>query len=185
MNKMKLRVCLPIFLAAVLLWPSIGVFCECLNGDCLNGKGSMSYPESQRFKKYTGQFKNGKRDGQGTMTGRIGDSYAGQWRAGKPHGHGTFIFPPGRPFKQYVGEFKNGTKSGPGTMTFSDGRIFTGEWKIETELKEGPAPEKFGASANAKYLWYKRYAVGTMAYPDGRKKTGTLMDNGEFIKEKK
>jgi len=182
---MKLRIWLPVFLAAVLFWPSTGVYCKCLNGDCLNGKGSMSYPESKTFKEYTGEFKNGKRDGQGTITGKSGDSYSGQWRADRPHGQGTLIYPSGRAFKQYVGEFKNGAKSGPGTMTLSDGRIFTGEWKIDTEEKKGPAPEKFGTSAKAKYLWYKRYAVGTMASPDGRIEKGTLMNDGEFIKTEK
>jgi hypothetical protein len=70
-------------------------------------------------------------------------------------------------------------------MPLTDDRIFTGEWNTDTVEKKGPAPEKFGTSAKAKYLWYKRYAVGTTTSPEGRIEKGTLMNDGEFIKADK
>jgi len=40
--------------------------------------------------KYTGQFKNGLQNGQGTHTYVNGGRYVGQWKDGKYHGHGVF-----------------------------------------------------------------------------------------------
>ena len=55
--------------------------------------------------KYVGEFKDGKPNGQGTLTTPDGRKYVGEWKNGKEHGHGTFIFPDGT---KYVGEWKNG-----------------------------------------------------------------------------
>lgn len=173
-----------LFLVAVLIWYPGNALCECIKGDCLNGQGTMTYPESKNFKQYTGQFRSGKRDGQGTMIGSIGDVYAGYWKNDRPDGKGVLTYPDGQQFKQYDGEFKNGSRDGQGTLTFSDGRKFTGQWKTEITLKKGPAPKKFGETATADYRWHKRFAVGTMLFPDGRKEKGTLMENGNFIKDK-
>lgn len=177
------RVYLFAFLVAALIWCPEGALCECIKGDCLNGQGTMTYPESKNFKQYTGQFKSGKREGEGTMIGLSGDTYVGKWHNDRPDGHGILTYPDSQQFKKYNGEFKNGTKDGQGVLTFSDGRKFMGQWKTETTVKKGPAPKKFGEAATAKYLWYKRYAVGTMLFPDGKKEEGTLMENGDFIKD--
>ncbi len=38
---------------------------ECLSGDCINGQGIAQYSDGS---KYDGQFKDGKKHGQGTWT---------------------------------------------------------------------------------------------------------------------
>jgi hypothetical protein len=61
--------------------------------------------------KYVGQFKNGKRDGKGTMMFPDPKTSVGQ--------------------KQYEGQWKEDQPNGKGTLTFYDGRKFVGEWKFE------------------------------------------------------
>lgn len=146
---------------------------ECVEGDCQNGKGTMIYYSTQ---KYVGEFKNGKRHGQGTMylplrrelsgiwvndaiiegtaTLSNGTRYIGGWQFGYRHGQGKLIYSDGR---VYVGEFHAGQKHGQGTMKYPDGRIYVGDYR------EG-----------------KRTGVGTMTYPIGQKVTGQFLD-GEYI----
>lgn len=73
---------------------------KCIEGDCLNGKGTYIY--------------------------RAGKEYIGEWKDGKRHGQGTYTYPDG---SKYVGEFKFGKANGQGTLTYHTGRQFTGEWK--------------------------------------------------------
>ena len=98
---------------------------------------------------YVGEWKDGKRTGQGTYTLSSGDQYLGEnkdkethdqgtitWsdgtkyvgelKDGNPNGLGTYTLSSG---SKYVGEHKDGKKNGQGTMTFSDGRMFVGEYK--------------------------------------------------------
>ena len=53
--------------------------------------------------KYVGEFRDGKRTGQGTMTYSDGGKYEGKWNDGKQHGQGTFSFTDGR---KWAGEFR-------------------------------------------------------------------------------
>jgi len=146
---------------------------KCVDGNCENGKGTMIYYSSQ---KYVGEFKNGKRNGQGTLylplgtvmkgtwrnneivkgTARFSDGtrYTGTWQFGYRQGKGELIYPDGR---KYIGEFHSGIKDGQGKMIYPDGRVYSGEFE---------AGERTG--------------YGTMVYPDGSKKTGRFSD-GEYV----
>jgi len=42
--------------------------------------------------KYVGEFKDGKRHGQGTMIFPSGAKYVGQWKDNSFHGQGTFTY---------------------------------------------------------------------------------------------
>ena len=44
---------------------------------------------------YVGEYKDGKRDGQGTCTFANGDKYDGEWKSGQLHGQGTYTFASG------------------------------------------------------------------------------------------
>ena len=54
--------------------------------------------------KYEGQIKNGKPNGQGSLTFLNGTKYEGQYKDGTWNGQGIFYFPGG---DKWVGEFKN------------------------------------------------------------------------------
>jgi hypothetical protein len=88
---------------------------ECVKGNCTNGKGI----EKNASGKYIGEFKDGKRHGQGTyveaiVTGTIfprqsykGGKYTGEWKDGYRHGQGTYESIDGI---KYTGEFKEGKR---------------------------------------------------------------------------
>ena len=87
-----------------------------------NCEGSFDYPD----KKYSGEWKDGKRHGQGTLTSPDGAKYVGEWKDGKFHGQGTATYASG---SKYVGEFKDGKRHGQGTYTFVDGTVDKGIWE--------------------------------------------------------
>jgi len=146
---------------------------ECLDGNCVNGIGTMLFYSTQ---KYIGEFKDGKRHGQGTLTlplGRVlkgkwrddeivegtttysdGTRYTGTWEFGYRHGQGELIYPDGR---KYIGEFHAGNRHGQGTMKYPDGRVYNGA-----------------------FINGKRTGTGTMTYPDGRNISGLFLD-GNYV----
>ena len=64
----------------------------------------------------------------------------GEWRSGRRTGQGTYTWSDGR---KYVGEWKNNINHGRATFTSVDGRKFVGEfkenkfWNIEQINKNG------------------------------------------------
>ena len=119
----------------------------------------MTWPEGH---KYVGQWKDGKRHGQGTYTWPSGQKYVGQYKDGKYHGQGTMTWPEGQ---KYVGQWKDDVRAGEGTMAYADGHKYVGQWKD-----------------------YKRNGKGTMTYPDGRKYVGQWKDGArdrDFAKEER
>jgi len=77
-------------------------------------------------KKYVGQWKDDRINGQGILLYINGLKYIGERYDGKRHGQGTMIYADGR---KYVGEWKDDKKQGSGTMIYADGRKYVGEWK--------------------------------------------------------
>ncbi len=61
----------------------------------------------------------------GSATPPDGSKYVGEWKDGKKHGQGTFSWPGGA---KYVGEFKDDKQHGQGTLTFDDGKVLKCTW---------------------------------------------------------
>lgn len=59
----------------------------CIEGDCVNGRGSWQAANGDRF---VGDWKDGKRHGRGVIYTAAGDLYAGQWFLGRQLGMGTW-----------------------------------------------------------------------------------------------
>ena len=62
----------------------------------------------------------------GTTTFASGDKYVGEFKDGKKHGQGAYTFANGN---KYVGEYKDDKRNGQGTDTFADGAKYVGEKK--------------------------------------------------------
>ena len=92
-----------------------------------HGQGTFTYGKGKwEGDKYEGEFKVGYRNGQGTYTWSDGDKYVGEFKDDKPNGEGTYTWPDGR---KHEGEFKEGIKHGQGTFTLSNGSRYVGEWR--------------------------------------------------------
>lgn len=126
--------------------PDFNLSAQCISGNCQNGAGTYRYAANS---KYTGQFVNGLREGngkitfangnaydgqfsrnrmqgEGTMVYSNGDKYIGSWYNDEPHGRGKYYF---KTKERYEGDFKNGEFDGQGTMYYPDGAYYSGSWK--------------------------------------------------------
>ena len=74
---------------------------------------------------YQGEWRYGARNGNGKLTGRLGETYDGSWKDDQRHGFGKQVYPNGR---FYTGEWKNDEPNGLGKLTNPSGEILDGEW---------------------------------------------------------
>jgi len=134
-------------LTVFLLFLTAETKAQCISGNCQTGTGTYRYSATS---KYTGQFQNGQRHGNGKMTyadGNVyegsffmgkkqgaegsmyfaasGDRYIGPWKNDQPNGQGVYYF---ASKERYEGSFMNGVFEGEGTMYYPDGAYYAGEW---------------------------------------------------------
>ena len=81
------------------------------------------YPDGKR-KMYHGESKDGKPNGQGTMTFKNGNVYEGAWEDGKRHGQGKYTYVYGG---VYEGAWEYGERHGEGKATFENGVLYEGQ----------------------------------------------------------
>ena len=74
---------------------------------------------------YDGEWQAGKKHGQGTYTWANGERYEGEWNNGTKSGLGAYFWTNG---DRYEGQFVDGIYHGEGTFTYASGRTVTGEW---------------------------------------------------------
>ena len=87
---------------------------------------------------YKGEFKKGKRDGDGTLVVLnkrfYGDTYTGSFKTNLMHGYGTYKFRNG---DVYIGLFNNGKRSGLGTLIYKNGDKYDGEFDNDKRHGKG------------------------------------------------
>lgn len=169
---------LQLFVAIFLLLPQ-GAAALCVQGDCLNGQGTVVLPDGRR---YVGEFANGIRTGRGLMTFPDGTKYLGDWHNDKPHGQGT-LSSVGK--FEYAGDFANGVREGNGTLETIDGKKYTGKWKNDVPHGQGKITYPDGASFTGQFENGRRNGKGEAVYADGTRYIGEWKDdlpNGQGTK---
>lgn len=109
--------------------------------------------------RYEGDWKDGKKDGQGIMYYADGNKYEGRWKDDQKDGYGVYTWSNGDRFE---GNFKNSIIEGPGRYFWLSGHWFEGLWS--KGLMNG---------------------VGTYYWSDGGKDTGLLVNDkreGKWIR---
>jgi hypothetical protein len=82
---------------------------------------------------YIGEYRDGKRNGQGTVTWSDGVKYVGEFKDGKLNGQGTLTWANGT---KYVGQFRDGKMGGTGKLIHPDGKVENdGEWKDDNFVR--------------------------------------------------
>lgn len=132
---------------------------NCLQGNCLNGKGTYLYKDKSQ---YTGSFLHGKPHNKGVLKNSDGSIYEGAFENGYKHGYGTLKFASG---DVYQGNFEKGVVSGIGMITYLNGDTYEGEW------------------LNGNYSGKGKYTFG-----DGENYTGDFLDgtftgSGKFVRK--
>mmetsp|Transcript_8699 Transcript_8699/g.12861 ORF Transcript_8699/g.12861 Transcript_8699/m.12861 type:complete len:767 (+) Transcript_8699:134-2434(+) len=96
-------------------------------GDKKEGQGIFYYRDGSI---YEGEWKNNLRCGNGQLYLTDGSKYDGEWDEGKQAGFGIFYYKNGDRFEGY---FKDGMKHGPGVFIYTEkGRKYKGEWYEDT-----------------------------------------------------
>lgn len=165
-----MRIAFILIVTALYLLP-IDAWARCVQGDCLNGQGTVVMPDGR---KYVGQFKEGVRMGQGLMTFPDGTKYIGNWQLDKPHGRGK-LSSAGK--YEYVGEFKNGVRNGHGILETTDGKKYEGQWENDVPHGEGKIIYPDETQYIGQFENGKRQGQGEALYPDGSKYVGQWQDN--------
>lgn len=106
---------------------------------------------------YTGEWKNGMKDGIGVQNWPDGSIYEGEWKEDKANGKGKLIHADG---DVYEGEWAEDKANGFGVYTHSNGAKFIGEWKDD-----------------------KQHGKGVETWPDGAKYEGKKKRKSTFINE--
>jgi len=159
----------------------------CTSGDCVNGKGTFKDKDGNI---YTGDFVNGRPDGQGIETFFDGTRRIGYFRDGiyigksQPkgciagdceNGQGTFIYDNGN---KYVGQWKKAKFHGEGAFTNENG-IYVGQWKNGLRQGDGTITAIDGSIYVGQWDNDVASGEGTITYGDGSKYVG-LFKNGKY-----
>jgi len=193
-SKMKIGLTLIFFIICFSPWTAYAD--ECVEGDCVNGTGTMVFSTGHKF---TGGFKDGMRHGEGvllmpgrrkivgvwqdneivegTYTYSDGSIFTGRWKFRERSGLGTLAWLDGR---TYTGEFKNDQRHGKGTMIYPDGRKYVGDFKFGERTGQGTMTYPDGRKYIGEFKDGERTGQGTLIMPDGRQRVGEFK-NGEFV----
>ncbi len=132
------------------------------------GDGSLKLPGGSMF---IGEFHLGLPDGTGALQKTDGSMYQGEWRQGQREGLGIMEYPNGN---RYEGEWHAGMREGAGTLLFPSGSRFEGLWKNDVRHGRGELKQKTGETYIGDYANDVPHGYGTIVESDGTTYAGTF-----------
>jgi hypothetical protein len=104
------------------------------SGPCENGLAE-GRGRASGIAEYSGEFRAGRKHGQGVKTWPNGDRYSGGWQDDRRHGRGAYVFGRG-PWQgeRYEGDFAFDRRHGEGTYRFSSGDVYSGPWREDAAI---------------------------------------------------
>lgn len=143
---------------------------KCIEGDCVNGKGTMLYPSGA---KYVGTFREGKIEGQGILYFANGDKYLGDWENQYRQGKGRLVYKDG---SQYFGEFSQNEIQGFGKMQYANGSQYEGQWLNGKPDGTGTYRSANGDLYEGEFKMGLFDGQGKMQYADGTRYEGNWQE---------
>ena len=143
----------------------------CISGNCLNGYGTLQYPNGDR---YRGEFVAGKPHGQGILYLSNGSKHWGTYKDSRREGPGKLRYHDG---SEYIGQFSADRRSGAGVMTFANGDRYDGQWRNDRQEGKGDYLFSNGNRYTGEFRAGRFHGAGTMDYADGRRYTGQWAHN--------
>ncbi|XP_067826340.1 MORN repeat-containing protein 1-like isoform X2 [Heptranchias perlo] len=113
---------------------------------------------------YEGEFVNGEIEGNGVRYWAVsGNEYSGQFMQGEIHGYGVMKYSDGA---QYEGEFHYGVRTGHGVLTDKEGQMYRGSFHNHKKHGEGEMYYKNGDHYQGDWIVDRRQGHGILQYAD-------------------
>ena len=145
---------------------------SCKGNDLTNWNGCFGTWETP-YSKYEGEFKDGQREGKGSLTYPNGDTYTGGFKNGQLDGQ---VFYSNKSGEKYVGSYKNNLRNGLGQVTFANGDVYIGEFKDNRVEGQGTASYINGSKHEGQWKNNKSHGRGTLTFANGNAYTGDFKD---------
>lgn len=139
-----------------------------------NGQGTFTTEKSSVIE---GVWADGL-NGTGTVTSADGEVYEGEIRDGKPNGTGSLTRANG---DVYEGEWKDGRVNGTATCTYANGDVYEGEWKDSKRNGTGRCTYADGGVYEGEWKDGKRNGAGVKNDADGTVWDGEW-SSGSFVR---
>lgn len=125
---------------------------------------------------YSGEIKDGLKDGHGKMKFNNSDYYSGNWQNDLFHGLGKMIYADN---SVYEGQWDKGMKNGSGQMTYSNGDHFSGYWS-QNRIQNGTLSKGNGETLSGEFNEKGILVSGTHKKPNGEYFSGRFSEDGVF-----
>lgn len=131
---------------------------------------------------WTGQCKNGKADGAGSLqwfyNKRPDGRYDGDYALGKMHGHGTYAMDDG---SRYIGQFQDNLRNGRGAYLWSDGTRYEGDYQNNLMEGNGTVYWTDGSFYVGEFQRDKKFGFGKLSLVLNNPYIKEFADSGQWI----
>ncbi|MES1988446.1 MAG: hypothetical protein V4440_10535 [Pseudomonadota bacterium] len=131
---------------------------------------------------WTGQCKNGKADGIGSLQWFYNKSpkgrYDGDYVLGKMHGHGTYAMDDG---SRYIGEFRNNLRSGRGAYLWADGTRYEGDYQNNLMDGKGTIYWVDGSFYVGEFQQDRKFGYGKLSLVLNNPHIKVFADSGKWV----